>query len=157
MKTFSSLRIKDYVTTQQSLKEAFIGQLFFAGAVQHLSPKDSICPELSRIFPDEKEEAEDGAIKGRLDFFINGNLCWGIELLVEGRKRLEHIARFSPEGKYAALHAKQWCVLDFRFRTLKEKTLSGLPPQYIPIVFSKDFLNATIRFPSGQKEVSLST
>jgi hypothetical protein len=52
--------------------------------------------------------------RGSLDFFINGDLQWGIELVRGGSKIQEHRDRFLPTGKYASLGLRQWIVVDFR-------------------------------------------
>lgn len=52
-------------------------------------------------------------IKGEIDFFVNGNLMWGIELLKQGTGVGEHIARFGRNGKYSLLKARQFIIVDF--------------------------------------------
>ena len=53
-------------------------------------------------------------IKGRIDFFINGDIRWGIELVRNGKGLDEHSNRFSSGGKYRQLGAKDYCVVDIR-------------------------------------------
>ncbi len=78
-----------------------------------LPPTCCICPELSRVFP--SDTIEDGNVAEEFDFYINGDLCWGIGLLVMGDKITEHLDRFSePSGKYFPLHVKDYAVVDFR-------------------------------------------
>ena len=48
-----------------------------------------------------------------IDFYINGELNWGIELLRKGNKIEEHMKRFEEGGKYYDL-IKENRVIDFR-------------------------------------------
>jgi hypothetical protein len=57
--------------------------------------------------------------EGGLTFYIDGNLRWGIELLLKGSKLKEHISRFEVGGLYHSLAVNQYLVVDFRvFDTL---------------------------------------
>ena len=58
--------------------------------------------------------ADDERIQGRIDFFINDNLRWGVELLVNGDRLQEHLERFSPSGRYRGLNSSDYIVVDFR-------------------------------------------
>jgi hypothetical protein len=94
---------------------------FMAALAAVLPPSCYICPELSRVFPNNGM-TEDETINGKIDFYINGDLRWGIELLVNGDRITEHLNRFSdPSGKYAPLQVKDYVVVDFR------RTLDGKP------------------------------
>jgi len=57
-----------------------------------------------------------------LDFYVNGNLQWGIEILCEGIDVNGHLKRFET-GSYSKIPFKQWIILDFRHksRTVKKK------------------------------------
>ena len=73
----------------------------------------SILPELSHIM--QSLVAEGGRESSRvMDFYINGDLKWGIKLLIEGRNIREHLRRFLPNGKYACLIPADYIVVDFR-------------------------------------------
>ncbi len=105
--------LKSTVKLDDFPKEAVFQHEFMAGLAAALPPSCYICPELSRVFPGE--QTEDGKIDGELDFYIDGDLRWGIELLVMGDKISEHMNRFSiPNGKYAPLRVKDYAVVDFR-------------------------------------------
>ena len=53
--------------------------------------------------------------KGYMDFYINGNLQWGVELArnCDGAELLEHVGRFSGRGKYRHIPLKAKRVLNF--------------------------------------------
>ncbi len=64
---------------------------------------------------------EFGSAKGRVDFFVNSKK-WAIELLRNGDRIEENLARFAPGGKYCQiLGAADYIILDFRM------TLPGTP------------------------------
>lgn len=95
-------------------KEAVYQHLFMQ-AMHACSPASvMVCPELSRVFPGADVSGDGNTIAGELDFYLNGDLRWGIELLVGGSDIGEHMFRFSTGGKYAALLVKDYVVLDFR-------------------------------------------
>ncbi|CAG8724373.1 26535_t:CDS:1, partial [Gigaspora margarita] len=49
-----------------------------------------------------------------LNFYVNGELCWGIELTREGNHLNEHAERFETNDTYVDIPLKQWAILDFR-------------------------------------------
>ena len=96
-------------------KEAVFQHLFMTALAANTEIGTYICPELSQIFPMVGEDNEElDRIKGEIDFFVDGELRWGIELLVHGRKITEHISRFQEGGKYAQLKCNDDVVVDFR-------------------------------------------
>jgi len=67
---------------------------------------------------------EFGSAKGRVDFFVDSKK-WAIEVLRNGDRIEEHLARFALEGKYRRmLDAADYIVLDFRM-TMPPKPLNG--------------------------------
>lgn len=70
---------------------------------------------IANIYPDVSPEVGGYfGIKGFIDFYINDQKKFGIELLREGPlSRLhEHIGRLKPNGKYAGLKLNEHAVLD---------------------------------------------
>jgi hypothetical protein len=56
---------------------------------------------------------------GKLDFYISSlKVGWGVELLVDGNNRMEHVRRFKQGGRYAQFvddgYVEDWIVIDFR-------------------------------------------
>jgi hypothetical protein len=95
-------------------KEA-VFQHWLNAALASCTPQTcSIWAELSEIFPDSNDPHSLRRINGEIDFFIDGNLRWGIELLVKGGKIGEHLDRFSIGGKYQPLCTNDYIVVDFR-------------------------------------------
>ncbi|KUF86723.1 hypothetical protein AM587_10001003 [Phytophthora nicotianae] len=93
--------------------EAVFQHQFMSTLAQHTTSTCYICPELSRVFPTPPGQPST-RIDGKIDFYLNGSLRWGIELLVNGDKIGEHMSRFAAGGKYAALGAKEYVIIDFR-------------------------------------------
>ena len=91
-------------------------------------------PELSRVFPDSPRQL-DQRIDGEIDFYLNGSLRWGIELLVNGDRISEHIARFAVDGKYAALAVKDYAVVDLRCNQTGRITNVIRKPERITVFF----------------------
>ncbi|CAG8592147.1 4995_t:CDS:2, partial [Acaulospora colombiana] len=70
--------------------------------------------------------ADVGAVFGSvgfLDFYVNGKLCWGIELTREGNSLKVHAERFEQGGKYADIPLKDWAIIDFRHHTKQVREL----------------------------------
>ena len=77
----------------------------------HLTIDNFLIPELNTWATDSQGEE----ISGELDFYINGQLQWCLELLRNGDKIGEHLARFDPhEGKYREVESKEFLVVDCR-------------------------------------------
>ncbi|KAI9318856.1 hypothetical protein BDR26DRAFT_905194 [Obelidium mucronatum] len=93
-------------------KEATFQHLFMEALAKFTAPDCAICPELSKIYPGADQEG--GTIKGEIDFYLNGSLRWGIELLVSGRTITKHMDRFAANGKYYPLAVNDYVVIDFR-------------------------------------------
>ena len=73
-------------------------------------PLAQYAPELSRAFSSNTDYAS----KGEVDFYLNEELGWGIELILEGHDLREHRHRFAQDGRYYALKVKDYFVIDFR-------------------------------------------
>ena len=88
-------------------KEAAFQQLFNEAMSRQLPRENIIIPELNT-----KAMINDKEVTGELDFYINGDLQWALELLRQGDKIIEHVMRF--QGKYRHVAAKAFLVVDCR-------------------------------------------
>lgn len=81
----------------------------------------------------------------RVDFFVNTTLNWAVELVREGSPSVieEHLHRFTSQGKYSHLHAKEWYVVDFR-RHDQEPTIFRY--HLVTVRLSEDFSFADVYF-----------
>ncbi|CAG8611008.1 9954_t:CDS:1, partial [Dentiscutata heterogama] len=86
-----------------------------------------------------------GAVFGSLrflDFYVDGELCWGVELTHEENKLNEHAERFETDGTYADIPLKQWAILDCRHHSKKVRELK---PNFWYVLYSDDFKSVTIK------------
>ncbi|KAJ1555483.1 hypothetical protein HK096_002497 [Nowakowskiella sp. JEL0078] len=116
----ASLLLMSTVPGAKFSKEATFQHLTMRGLAENTTPNCAICPELSKIYPDSNVPG--GSIKGEIDFYLNGKLRWGIELLLNGSGIGEHLQRFSKKGKYEPLKVKDYVVVDFRENDTGEPT-----------------------------------
>lgn len=93
--------------------EATFQHLFMQGSTKNTLHSTQVLPELSKVLPVLRGAAYT-KIPGRIDFFVNEDLRWGIELLIKGDRRKAHRDRFSPGGTYASLSCKAFIVVDLR-------------------------------------------
>jgi hypothetical protein len=125
-------------------KEAVFQHLFMEGLALHTPPHCSICPELSKIFPSDTYVNSQQATSGEIDFYLNGSLRWGIELLVNGDGIGEHLSRFSPPyGKYVPLAVNDYAIVDIR------RNATGQPSE-----ISKHRNRVSVFFKSGDYSVA---
>ncbi len=97
-------------------------QHLMLAAVEEESPASCfICPELSKYFPlppshemDVDRAAHLPEVKGRCDYYLNGNLRWAVEVLICGSGWGEHMSRLVGQGKYVGLAYADYLVVDFR-------------------------------------------
>ena len=138
----SSTVLKNSTLPGDFPKEAVFQHLFMEGLALHTPPYCSICPELSKIFPPEtnvnsQQATDDG--RGEIDFYLNGTLRWGIELLVNGHGIGEHLSRFSPpNGKYVSLAVNDYAVVDFRGNATGQPTDISKHPNRVSVFFKND-------------------
>jgi hypothetical protein len=88
-------------------KEAVFQHIFMNSLLACLPPNCQVCPELSMDF-------QGYSTSGEIDFYIDGNLRWGIELLIKGSKLKDHASRFEEGGLYYPLAVNQYIIVDFR-------------------------------------------
>jgi hypothetical protein len=66
---------------------------FYRAATSLLSSEHTISPDVGAVF----------GLNGFLDFYVDGGLKWGIELLREGDRERSHADRFKKGGAYHRL------------------------------------------------------
>ena len=97
------------------------------------------------------QNADGTAHSGELDFFINAHMKWAIELLRNGDKIGEHVARFDPEnGKYRLIPYLQYIVVDCR----GPRGRSGVRAQKerCTLYFSEDFTTVVVKMRLQKEE-----
>jgi len=128
--TMSSNVLRTSLGLQQFPKETTWQHLFMQGMQENLTSHVTVCPEFSGSFLGTPK------IDGEVDFYVNGNLKWGLELLVLGHGIKEHLNRFAPGGAYAPINASDFLVIDFR---KGPKTTISKFQNRLSLFFSQDF------------------
>jgi hypothetical protein len=138
-------------------KEAVFQHLFMEGLALYTSPGCSICPELSKVFPSSANLNTKQQIAGEIDFYVNGNLRWGIELLVNGDGVGEHLDRFSPpDGKYVPLNVNDYAIVDFRCSASGQPTNIVMNSRRISVFFKNgDFSVAQCIFGHDPESIEI--
>lgn len=65
-----------------------------------LGQGSDVSPEIGNFFGSD----------GKLDFYIDSNKQWGIELLREGDRLTKHLARFEPGGEYENIKLRAYVI-----------------------------------------------
>jgi len=103
--------------------------------------------------------------KGLLDFYINGNLQWMIEIDREGERLNDHLERFASKeeiqkeeerqkkkpktslGLYSEIERKEWVIIDFRHQSAY---INYPIPENVWIVsYSDDYTGAIVKRNGG--------
>jgi hypothetical protein len=112
---------------------------FYSAAKSVVPEGATVSPDVGQVFGSE----------GEIDYYVNGEICWGVELLREGQLMGSHVARFnSKDGIYAPMlpHLKEWVVLDFRTnarRVYKKKTKNA--DKVWHVCYNKDYSRVVIK------------
>ena len=99
------------------------------------------------------------ASDGELDFYVNGDLCWGVELLIQGVGVGEHLDRFnSIDGRYRTIATKDYAVVDFRSTADGHPTNVRMEEKRVTVFFRRggDFTRCTCLFGLEQEEYTFS-
>lgn len=99
-----------------------------------LQAKSHVSPSVGRIFDST----------GQLDFYINGDKQWLVEVTREGSRLGEHIQRFTGDGLYAQMPCKARVVLDFRNSRPSKAVLRNYGDVAWFIVYTSDYMHATL-------------
>lgn len=133
---------------RETLVESMWQHVYFKAACSVLPAKYSLSCDIGRKFKSS----------GRIDFYINSTLRWGIELTRENLKLTEHLARFAPGGLYYPMVASgdiaNWVVLNF----CQQLPSEDLRPRVVYAVYNADFTQFTLHYilqEPGGKQVTM--
>ena len=148
VKTFSKRRLHASRNGSEFPKEAAFQQLFNEAANRFLPAWNSLTPELNT-----KAELNGKTVRGELDFYVNSQLKWAVELLKEGKGIGEHLNRFRT-GKYREVETSEYLVVDFRGPLTRSVQRH---PNRCTFFFSQDFASCKcqMRETSGLLEFAL--
>lgn len=98
--------------------------------------------------------------RGFIDFFIDGNLGWAIELLRDGDGRdiRRHLERFDPGGTYASIveECTHWLVIDLRaLESGSADTAIQNRPHLTTVQLAADWQSATITINGVSETIAL--
>jgi hypothetical protein len=116
-------------------KEGMLQHQFWRGACLCLPPQYRIAAEVSQLVQQGR------STRGEVDFWINSDLEWAVELLRQGSGKGEHIARFKANGVYRDLEPKHWRVVDFRPDGVKPRR----EHDYVAVILSPSCDGATVQ------------
>ena len=118
-------------------KEATLQHVFMVALAANTTASTGICPELSHIYPDTADKTT-SSINGEIDFYLNGDLRWGIELLISGKGIKKHMDSLRTNNRsYVNLKMRDWIVID-----LLRGPVSNLVQRHdnkLSVFFAKDF------------------
>ena len=131
-------------------KEGPLQQMFLRSMTSLLPATTEVVAEISAILPDRGDQK-----RGELDFYVNSEYHYGIELMREGSSFKEHKERFqSPkpgnnnQGKYFTPLIKEFLIVDFRGPNFKAKKHDEFR---LIVSFSKDYTSCVLQH--GAKQV----
>jgi len=92
---------------------------------------------------------------GELDFIINSDYRWGIELMRGDGNISEHLRRYAPpDGKYRCFPLREYRVVHFKMAPWSPQTIDA---NYVAVILSADGKTATVLFHNAQGERSTTT
>mmetsp|Transcript_11136 Transcript_11136/g.24820 ORF Transcript_11136/g.24820 Transcript_11136/m.24820 type:complete len:167 (-) Transcript_11136:1099-1599(-) len=144
--SLSALRLRNSVDDGFPKEAAF--QHFFNEAMSmHLTVENFLIAELNTWAVDSSGKE----ISGELDFYIDGQLQWCLELLRNGDKIGEHLVRFHPHsGKYREVKARQYLVVDCRPPKMGGGAL--VDPNQCTLYFEDHYTKCRVRMRTEDEE-----
>lgn len=121
--------------------EATFQHLMLAALEAQTPASCFICPELSKYFPPpvamEEGVMSQPEVRGRCDYYVNGELRWALEALVNGTGVGEHMSRLEGQGKYVGLNYNDYLVIDFRVNATGDPTPVQRRSRRMSVFFQK--------------------
>ena len=141
VRTISAKRLRDAVQSGALPKEAAFQQLMNEAMSSQLPARYAIIPEYNTVAADS-QDASAKPVTGELDFYVNSDKQWCIEMLRAGKGVGEHLDRFKStpdnngkKGKYRKVLRKEHYVIDCRGPKLQ----GALEDNKCTIYFEEDF------------------
>jgi hypothetical protein len=132
-------------------KETAIQHMLLRGLVSCMAFQREVVPEISARLSNTATTKG----KGELDFYINGPLKWGIELVSDGANIPEHLQRFQHGGKCFTPNILDYRVVDFRSDSSKKRKTDELDEFEVQVRFSQSYTNATLSFGKSKQQVTV--
>jgi hypothetical protein len=119
-----------------------VWQMEFYRAAMQILPADIYASvDVGAIFGSE----------GYLDFYVDDNRNWAIELLRDGERMKEHQNRFHGDGPYSTILqiAKEWAIVDIRHSRSMPRNIN---PNFIYVLCSDSFDYVVLKFADGTEQ-----
>lgn len=126
--------------------EATFQHLFVTAMAKCTNPAVAIHAELA------VELGTGVKIPGVVDFYLDGNLRWAVELLVHGRGVGEHLNRFGPHGPYSKLQPNDYVVVDLRVGDDIQTNRITRHEKRITACFNQDFTTCKLLIGLDEEE-----
>jgi len=107
----------------------------------------SLLPPNSHISPDV---GHNFGTDGLVDFYVNDNKKWIIEIIREGDRLKEHQDRFKVGGIYSMIEANEIVVIDFRHES---KNVRSPKDRFWYVKYNDNFTAATIQRGDDHKKI----
>ena len=111
----------------------------------------------TQILPENIHASVDvGAVFGScgyIDFYVDDNRNWAIELLRDGEKGEEHLKRFLTDGTYGTIvdYAREYAIIDIR-QNQKDKQPLKQKQNFVYAVCNENFESVKLLFPDGKEQ-----
>ncbi|CAB9507522.1 expressed unknown protein [Seminavis robusta] len=158
IETMSATRLRQAVQNGRFPKEAAFQQLMNEAMSMKLPARHSITPEFGTIAVDS-QDPNAKPVTGELDFYVNGQMKWCIEMVRQCDGIGEHMGRFKKvqdskgnKGKYRKVEMKEYYVVDCR--SAKNGRGASLEPHKCVLYFADDFTTCTCAI-KGHPEVTI--
>ena len=113
--------------------------------------------EFQEIMLEEEDvNKEIKRLSGYLDFYINDKHCWGIELLIHGRRLSEHMKRFLKRGRYSGMRFKDYLVVDLR-KKFNENSIYLQKKNYMAVVYAENFEKFIVYHGKEKSEIPIAS
>lgn len=136
LRSLSAHSCRQAFQLQSSTLETTFQHLLFGGLVSCTRPSVSVIPELSKMLG--------VTVPGSVDFYINSDMRWAIEIVVDGRGITEHISRFYKNGTYYNRPGKDYLVVDVRVTSDGKPTNVSKHTNCMSVFFNPTFQSCTV-------------
>ena len=143
VRTISAKRLRDAVQSGALPKEAAFQQLMNEAMSSQLPARYAIIPEYNTVAADSQDPSAK-PVSGELDFYVNSDKQWCIEMLRAGKGVGEHLdlLKSTPDnngkkGKYRKVLTKEYYVIDCRGPKLQRG--AALEDNKCTLYFEEDF------------------
>jgi hypothetical protein len=127
---------------------------FYRTATSLLPTGNTLSAEVPRLYASRKLDDDSGESMADMDFFVDGDLKWIIEVLVRRSTVESHLQRFIQGGQYSSIPFRDWVVVDFRLIGSGKLFPSAMPADlqshYVVVEFDPEFVSLKVTTADGE-------